>query len=530
MVRNLAGVVAVSCLVMSITNGALGLGPVAVLINLVIPVVVLVSVVYIQETGQLQGAYSTVVSLVCLVLFPIGFFATGGSYGVMPYYFLTGVALTSFMLHGWRFVLAAVAEVALFSGSMWVALARPEYLEPDLDHIGLQISQPVGFTCAAVVIALSVQLVYHHYVRATAQLNRSNQALIEAAHNKDAFLALLAHELKTPIAVMASHAQEVSRTLASVGHQSPELERVRGDMSTIMRQSASLSGMVTQLLDINRIDEGRLVFNMGRVPLAQVVQETLAECAHIFANRDNELRLAGGGAHPTVTGDRARINRVLLNLLSNASRHTQGGVITVHITKEEGFARVTIEDTGEGMTSEQIEHVLAVPTVGSAVAAPEAGPDTGSEAGPAAAGNAAARARRWLGRRLRRLRPARGAVSLTPDAVPPSSSPDLRPAWDVGGELRPESNGSPIAAVAASAAAREGADGAPPGTVAHHAPRGVLPMPSGSRHGGLGLGLRIVRYTVDMHGGTFSLTSELGKGTVASFTVPLAPPLPPPGF
>jgi signal transduction histidine kinase len=54
----------------------------------------------------------------------------------------------------------------------------------------------------------------------------------------------------------------------------------------------------------------------------------------------------------------------------------------------------------------------------------------------------------------------------------------------------------------------------------------ALPVATGSRHGGLGLGLRIVRHTVTGHGGEFTLVSELGRGTTASFTLPLAAPSP----
>ncbi|MDR3361128.1 MAG: HAMP domain-containing histidine kinase, partial [Bifidobacteriaceae bacterium] len=456
-VRALGGVVAVCCLIMSITNGMLGLGPMPVIMNLIIPVVVLIAVVYIEDTNKFLGAYTAIIALLFLGLFPFGFFMGGGVDGVMPYYFLIGVALTAFMLQGWRFVVAVALELCEFSGCMWVALAHPEYVWPKQDHTGLALSQPVGFICAAAVIALSVQLVYFHYVRIAGELNDSNEALRAAGRNKDAFLALLAHELKTPVAIMSSHAQEAERILGAGGEAPANLERIRSDMATVRRQALSLSSMVTQLLDINRIDDGRLAFSFARVSLAQVVQETMAECAMLLGPKGAMLRLSAGGAHPTVMADPDRINRVLLNLIANAARHTDEGTITISIAKEGRFARVSVTDTGEGMTPEQIDLVMATPTVGSAEAY-----------------------------RLRQRERAKKG--------------DAGGAGGTGG----------AEGVGGAGGARGGAEGAAGaggvggGGAGQRTGRMALPVASGSRHGGLGLGLRIVRHTVAGHGGEFT--------------------------
>jgi signal transduction histidine kinase len=407
------------------------------------------------------------------------------------------------MMHGWRFVVAISLEMVLFLGSMWLGALQPERLNPMPDHVGLEVSQPVGFTCAALIIGLAVQLVYHHYVRTAVALNRSNEALREAARNKDAFMALIAHELKTPVAIMANHAQEAARMLATVDHQSGELDRAKKDMETILRQSASLAGMVTQLLDISRINDGRLNMNITRVQLSEVVQETMAECAHLFARTGNVLRLAPGGAHPTVTGDRARINRALLNLLSNASRHTQNGTVTISLAKEDGFARVTVRDTGEGMSAEQIQQVLAAAAVG-----------TGDEF----------RIPSPVARTLRRLPGARRR-----SAAP---SPDGRERGRKRGRGRPAEASkagpaTPAEAPVPAAGAAAAPEGAATATTRTTPDDGRFPVATGSDHGGLGLGLRIVQHTITAQGGTFALASEPGEGTTASFTLPLAPPLPP---
>jgi signal transduction histidine kinase len=244
-------------------------------------------------------------------------------------------------------------------------------------------------------------------------------------------------------------------------------------MATIIRQSESLSGMVTQLLDVSRINDGLLTFKMERVALAGLVQETMAECAHLSQVNLNSLRLAPGGAHPTVIADRSRLNRILINLITNSARHTHEGSIVISVAKEDGFARVTVQDTGEGMTEEQIAAVFL-------------GQDTGAAA-PGSRLHDAVRASRRAA--ATPALPTFGGVAGTPDDV--ATAPRGIPLVDPGGA---------------------GGIGSPT----------LLPVPSGSRHGGLGLGLRLVRHMVAAQGGSFELTSEVGVGTTGSFTVPLA--------
>jgi signal transduction histidine kinase len=487
LVRNLAAVISVGAVIMSVTNGVLNLGPLPVLINLAIPIFILAAVMRIQRTGRFTGAFLLMIVCIILILFPVAFFAIGGVAGPVPYYFLIGIAVTALMLQGLRFYLAVGLELVVFVGCMWFALAQP-WSVVTLPMEQLERTAPICLLTIAVQIALVVHSIYRFYLRTALQLENSNERLREAAKNKDAFLAMAAHELKTPMAIMSTHAQEASRILASLPDPSPASRLVQRDVEIMMNQAESLSAMVTQLLDISRINEGRLTMSIKPIALAEVVQEALAECAPLCAQNGNLLRLARGGAHPTVLGDGARLERVLINLIANATRHTKGGEIILSVSTEGPFARITVEDTGEGMTSESLAAALA----GDLPSAP-------SYAGV---------------RAVRPLAAAEGQPGTLPD-----------PAQVLAGD-----SPLPDAADPATAQSPTAASGSPGGGAGQAV--GVswpVPVAAGSRHGGLGLGLRIVRHTVEAHGGVFTLKSELGQGTKASFTIPLAdqPPKPP---
>jgi signal transduction histidine kinase len=261
------------------------------------------------------------------------------------------------------------------------------------------------------------------------------------------------------MAIMSTHAQEAGSILAAYGRHSPDLDLVQRDVEIMMNQAESLSAMVTQLLDISRINEGRLILSLRPLSLAEVVQSALAQCAPICAENGNQLRLARGGAHPRVLGDSARLGRVVVNLIANATRHTRNGVITLSVTKEGAFARVTVEDTGEGMSREVLEAALK-------------GEET-------------------PGARYTQARSGAGVTYLGPDS---GLSPDG--VSEVHDAVRPGLSSAVVSL--------------------------PVPVAAGSRHGGLGLGLRLVRHIVEAHGGAFTLDSELGRGTHASFTIPLA--------
>jgi signal transduction histidine kinase len=488
LVRNLAGVVSVGSVVMATANGLLALGPAAVGINLVIPMVILMAVLHIRNTGQFTGAFISMIVLIFLVVFPVAFFVSGGVAGPVPYYFFIGLALTSLMLQGLRFYLAVGLELVVFVGCIQFSLDHP-WLMVSMPEATLEKTLPLGLGTIGVAIVLAVHSVYRFYLRTALELESSNKRLRAAAKNKDAFLAMSAHELKTPMAIMSTHAQEVVRILSAVPAPSPALRLAKRDVEIIMTQAESLSAMVSQLLDISRINEGRLVLSLRPISLGQVIQSTLAECAPICAQNGNQLLLARGGAQPRVIGDAARLSRVLINLIANATRHTRGGTITLSVTKEERLARVIIQDTGEGMSPKALEAALKGegPAAASYARLPHA---------PAANDSSAP------------LRDGFGSAHLHADdadlpspAVPPPSGP-----------ARAASADDPISSLGL-------ADLDPDGGAAVSLP---IPVAAGSVHGGLGLGLRIVRHIVEAHGGSFTLESELGQGTRASFTLPLA--------
>ncbi len=167
------------------------------------------------------------------------------------------------------------------------------------------------------------------------QLERINQLKTE-------FLANIAHELKTPLTVISGYAQESGKA----AHGDLKMER---SMKLISSEAERLGLMVSQILDASRVDEGRMSFDIRPCSLTGIVQDTISTFYPVFSKGNNRLTLARDCANPTVLCDPSRVTQVLVNLIANAARHTRDGKIEIALSEKDGFAEVSVADTGAGI-------------------------------------------------------------------------------------------------------------------------------------------------------------------------------------
>ena len=196
---------------------------------------------------------------------------------------------------------------------------------------------PGGVIDAAVVVLLDM----------TERL-RAEAALREADRRKDEFLAMLAHELRNPLAPIMAAAE-----LLAQGGAAPDA--VRRASSIIARQARHLTGLVDDLLDVSRVTRGLVVVDRGRVELGAVVAEALEQVQPLVASRRHRLEVDVQAAPLPVRGDSKRLVQVVANLLNNAAKYTPpGGRIRVQAHAEDGQARILVSDNGIGMSRQLI--------------------------------------------------------------------------------------------------------------------------------------------------------------------------------
>jgi two-component system, chemotaxis family, CheB/CheR fusion protein len=175
--------------------------------------------------------------------------------------------------------------------------------------------------------------------RLNAELSQANDELAAQARNKEGFLAVLGHELRNPMAA-------ISNSLELVTPGDGRTERAVGIMR---RQSQHMIRLVNDLLDVTRINHGKLELERAVIDAAQCVRDAAESIRSLVGAKGLELSLDIPSEPVPVNADPARIAQVLDNLLRNAVGYTEHGRITVTLRKQEGHASFSVCDTGMGV-------------------------------------------------------------------------------------------------------------------------------------------------------------------------------------
>ena len=170
----------------------------------------------------------------------------------------------------------------------------------------------------------------------------SREAAERSSRAKDDFLAVLSHELRSPMQSVLGWVQVLRATPleADASHRA---------LDTIERNLRQQTQLINDMLDVSRIVTGKLVFHLATLPLAGMVRETIDELRPQAELKGLELELHVQG-DLWVVADRERVRQVVSNLFTNAVKFTPpGGRIRVACVEDDGMARLDVEDTGDGI-------------------------------------------------------------------------------------------------------------------------------------------------------------------------------------
>jgi two-component system CheB/CheR fusion protein len=176
--------------------------------------------------------------------------------------------------------------------------------------------------------------------------------LREADRRKDEFIALLAHELRNPLAPISSGIEILKRRDVDPAVAA----RVTLTMS---RQAAQLVRLIDDLLDVSRISSGRLHLRKASVALADIVRDAVAAVRPLIDRSGHALSVDTPRERIMLDADAARLTQVLANLLNNSARYTPSdGKIEVWVRREGNTAVVTVRDNGYGIPENALPHVF----------------------------------------------------------------------------------------------------------------------------------------------------------------------------
>ncbi len=185
------------------------------------------------------------------------------------------------------------------------------------------------------------------------ELERRLEELAEADRRKDAFLAMLAHELRNPLGA-------ISNAVSILESARQERPRSRA-MKVLRRQVDHQARLVNQLLDVSRITRNLIELHLEELDLVQLVRDTVEDFRASSEAQHLELALDLSSSPIWVEADRTRIAQVVTNLLSNSLKFTPSGgrvTVDVHTTAAGSRAEIIVSDTGIGIAEELLPHVF----------------------------------------------------------------------------------------------------------------------------------------------------------------------------
>jgi PAS domain S-box-containing protein len=191
-------------------------------------------------------------------------------------------------------------------------------------------------------------------IRDVTERNRMLEALKNADRLKDEFLATLAHELRNPLAPVLNAVQ----ILAMKGPATPELRWVR---DVIQRQVRHLSRLIDDLMDVSRINRGKIQLKRERVELAQAVQGAVETSRPLIEACGHELIVTIPARPIIVDADLTRLTQVLWNLLNNAAKYMpRGGRIDLCVDSHGREVVVSVKDRGVGIPADKLPIIFGM--------------------------------------------------------------------------------------------------------------------------------------------------------------------------
>ncbi len=180
----------------------------------------------------------------------------------------------------------------------------------------------------------------------------ANNQLRAANRRKDEFLAMLAHELRNPLAPISAAAD-----LLRKAGPDPDLVRRIGDI--LNRQVKHMAGLVDDLLDVSRVTRGLITLQRERLDLNIAVADALEQVSSLIQSKHQHLALDVPPGATIVEGDRTRLVQVFANLLNNAAKYTpEQGTIRVSLAVRQEEVEFSVQDDGGGIAPDLLPHVF----------------------------------------------------------------------------------------------------------------------------------------------------------------------------
>jgi signal transduction histidine kinase len=230
-------------------------------------------------------------------------------------------------------------------GSFCIMDFRPRELTPEQEDVLRKLARQ-----AASLLELRRSLL--ELDRTRLELQDKNRRLENASQNKSQFLSSMSHELRTPLNAI------IGLTEMMIGHAARfGTEKASEPLKRVHAAGSHLLGLINQVLDLSKIEAGKLEINRTTVELAPLIDEVIGTARQLADQNGNRLLVEAQPNLGTLSVDPMRLRQILLNLLSNACKFTKEGEVKLtarRVADGRDFLELVVADSGIGMTQEQL--------------------------------------------------------------------------------------------------------------------------------------------------------------------------------
>lgn len=255
--------------------------------------------------------------------------------------------------------LAAVDRFGIFGQNWHLMFYSPQQRVIDLAYGVISERRVVAVVLLSLLLGMTILMIvlmqrHQQIERGQKALLVAEKAAMAASQAKSAFLANMSHELRTPLNAIIGYSEMLLEDAEDEGAE----ERM-ADLQKVRRSGHHLLGLISDILDISKIEAGKLELSFDAVDFDELIQDVQSTVQPLVEKNGNSLDVVVADNIGLLECDAQRVRQVLMNLLSNAAKFTEDGVVGLDVQRGgNGWLCITICDDGIGMSEEQVDRLF----------------------------------------------------------------------------------------------------------------------------------------------------------------------------